>query len=171
MSSYIHPENISPTDLSTVVASSDLVSVERLFDAYKTQALRSEKSEVRMPTFYEQCRGAYVWMRSGTNAVVFKTGQDCSSFDVLDCPIMKSGVHKWRIKVLQGKKHALGVVVTCPSDGPSPSIYLPFSGEERRGYCVKEWLYIAWSKTLTTHESFLYPANLRWAPLFPSLWT
>jgi hypothetical protein len=109
MSSYIHPENISPTDLSTVVASSDLVSVEQLFDAYKTQALRSEKSGIQMRTFYEQCRGVYVWIQSGTNTVVGDVVVE-TSYDVLDCPIMKSGVHKWRVQVGEGEGYELAVL-------------------------------------------------------------
>jgi hypothetical protein len=116
MSRHIHLENISPTDLSTVVAASGLVSIDRLFDAYKTQALRSEKSGKQMRRSYEQCRGAYVWMYSGTNTVIAQSGQNPFVQDVLDCPVMKTGVHKWRIQVGQAKGHGFGVIGTCPTD-------------------------------------------------------
>jgi hypothetical protein len=118
MISHIHLENISPTDLSTIVAPSGLVSVERLCDAYKTQALRSEKSGKRMRRCYEQFRGAYAWMYSGIKTVVArKEIGEVNVSDVLDCPLMKSGVHKWRIKVVKGNGHALGVLATRPPDG------------------------------------------------------
>jgi hypothetical protein len=42
-------------------------------------------------------------------------GRNDYATDVLDCPVMKSGVHKWMIQVVQGKGHGLGVLATCPS--------------------------------------------------------
>jgi hypothetical protein len=69
-----------------------------------------------MHTCYEQSRGAYVWLRSGTDTVVDMGGRNDYATDVLDCPVMKSGVYKWRIQVVQGKGHDLGVLATCPSE-------------------------------------------------------
>jgi hypothetical protein len=61
---------------------------------------------------------SFVWMHSGTNNVLAKAGQGYVT-DVLDCPVMKSGVHKWRIQTGTGKWNGLGVLATGPSeDGP-----------------------------------------------------
>jgi hypothetical protein len=116
MTSHIHLEKIRPTDLSTVVASSGLVSAEQLSIAYTTQSLRSEKSGKRMRRCYEQSRGAYFWMHSRKTVVSTKEYDDCV-LDVLDCPVMKYGVHKWRIQVLEGKGQGLGVLAYRPSNG------------------------------------------------------
>jgi hypothetical protein len=134
---HIHLENISPMDLSTVVASSGLVSAEQLCVAYKTQALRYEKADGRMRTVYEYFRGTYVWIQSGTNTVVAKSGRN-RSLDVLDCPVMTSGVHKWKIQVVKGKGCELVVLTTRPSDGPLLRSDLDAYYQRQEGWTVFE---------------------------------
>jgi hypothetical protein len=100
MTSHILLADISHMELSTMVTTSGLATTEQLFEAYKTHALRSQK---------HICTG-HVWELSRTNTVAHGTT------DGLDCPILKSGVHKWSIKVLKGRHHGLGV--QCPRVAP-----------------------------------------------------
>jgi hypothetical protein len=142
MSSHVHVENICPTDLSIVVASSGLVSAERLGAAYKTQDLRSENAEKGLCPYYKQFRGGNIWMRSGANIVVASLKE--RHIDVVDCPLMKSGVHKWRMQFVEGKiekkdHHGLGVIASCPYDRPLlQSNHLSAFVERKGGWALFE---------------------------------
>jgi hypothetical protein len=68
--------------------------------------------------------------------VVSMREYDFGVADVLDCPAMKSGVHKWRIQVVEGKRHGLGVIVTCTSDVPLPLLDLDGFYRSKRGLAM-----------------------------------
>jgi hypothetical protein len=110
LTSNIELANIDPTILSTIVATSGLVTHDQLATAYHVQALRSLQ---RRRTSYQQWRGGHVWTVSQTNSVTSDANRPlCYTTDHLQCPILKSGVHKWSIQILQGDRHSLGIVST-----------------------------------------------------------
>jgi hypothetical protein len=109
MTSHIDLAEIDPTKLSTMVTSSGLVTTDQLFEAYKRQALKAPlRYRKRFRSCYDQCRGMCFWKESETTMVLGESTWYATS-DSLQCPVIKSGVHKWSIKVLEGREHGLGL--------------------------------------------------------------
>jgi BTB/POZ domain len=118
MTSHIQLADISPTELSTMVTTSGLVTTEQLFEAYKSQALRSQTQ-----IWTRNQQGAHVWRTSRTHIV--GSGNERIMIERLDCPVLKSGVHTWSIKVLKGNRHFLGVTWIAGLWGPRGGRYVP----------------------------------------------
>lgn len=97
MTKYIHLENIDPHCLSTVVASSGLVSPEQLMEAYKSQALAAQS---RHNIAFNQHRKMPVW-ESITDSF-----RQC-----LKCAPIKTGIHRWTLEIEEhGRYLWVGVV-------------------------------------------------------------
>lgn len=85
--------NIEPSHLSTTVASSGLVTDAQLLETFKAQALlAAEKHGI------SYCSNRTpVWRSSGKS--VFSSDSSGYTVEFLSCPPLRSGVHKWSIKV------------------------------------------------------------------------
>jgi hypothetical protein len=109
---HIALDQISPSDLSTTVATSGLVTNEQLLEAYKAQALTiiTEKNLNASPTQENNTyRHVPEWKRS--NDVAISAATDGSGYlDQLQGPPLNEGIHKWSIKVEEvGARLELGV--------------------------------------------------------------
>jgi hypothetical protein len=94
LTKYILLEQIEPIHLSTTVASSGLISDSRLLETFKAQALlAAEKHSV---PYYRSSR-APVWRSSGESVLFSNSASPAVEF--LSCPVLRSGIHKWSIKV------------------------------------------------------------------------
>jgi hypothetical protein len=81
---------ISPSDLSTIVSSSGLVTDRQLLDAYKEQALSLAKQS---SIYYKKQRFSDV--RKSCEDVVFDCASEAEIVEVVDCPALSSGIHQW----------------------------------------------------------------------------
>jgi hypothetical protein len=86
-------ENIDPYELSTRVKNSCLVTREQLYDAYKAQAL----SHAQQPAIFYKKMRIPTWKSS--NDVTYSSDKVEPSTDLLQCPALSSGIHKWSILV------------------------------------------------------------------------
>jgi hypothetical protein len=66
---------------------------------------------------------------------ISREGFNCTS-DSLECPILKSGMHKWSIKILEGTAHGLGVCCTKFGDLTRDACYL-FESVKLRHYRLR----------------------------------
>jgi hypothetical protein len=110
LTEHLHLERIDAIQLSSVVSFSGLVSTEQFCHAYQTQALLAAYLKP----------GALSWKSSGD--VVF----DCQSpsnhsVELLHCRELRTGIHKWSIKLecTGGNDQYLGVAAcSCSSSSP-----------------------------------------------------
>jgi BTB/POZ domain len=111
LTEHLHLERIDAIQLSSVVSFSGLVSTEQFCHAYQTQALLAAYLKP----------GALSWKSSGD--VVF----DCQSpsnhsVELLHCRELRTGIHKWSIKLecTGGNDQYLGVAAcSCSSSSSS----------------------------------------------------
>ena len=93
MSTHLHLERIDPLFLSQTVAPSGIVSSDQLATAFKAQALYlSEHVEARPPS-----SRIPLWRPSNKATVV--SDKEAYAIKLLETPTMRSGIHKWRIRV------------------------------------------------------------------------
>jgi hypothetical protein len=111
MTHHLRLERIDPHYLSTTVASSGLVTHDQLFEAYTLQALDSRKNSI---SFDARRFELPVWKKSNDTIAT-------SPADVLSCPPLTSGIHKWSIKVENLPSSLLGScwLGVVPSAAPS----------------------------------------------------
>jgi hypothetical protein len=94
LTQHIALELIDPEALSTTVKASGLVTKDQLLEAYESQALLSKQQH---GTSFKKMRFAG-WKT--TNDVVFTSYKSRGySTEVIQCPPLTSGVHKWSILV------------------------------------------------------------------------
>jgi hypothetical protein len=109
---HIALEGIDPGDLSTTVKTSGLVTSDQLLNAYETQALLAKQKH---GMFYKKLRAPALWKSS--NDVTFIGGQsERYSNDVLHCPALTCGIHKWSILVEEMTSQVFLGVASTVSD-------------------------------------------------------
>ena len=102
LSKFVNLDRIKPERLANEVETSGIVSTEQLLKAYKLHALRQENCS---DGIHKRRRGDInaAWASSGTTQLdcIPERLQDASSFfvDKLHCPVMKSGIFRWRIHI------------------------------------------------------------------------
>jgi hypothetical protein len=126
LSKHLCLEHIDPTNLKQAVASSGLVTNDQLVEAYRRQALKEHDV-----SSYRKTRLPVAWRKSN-NVVASCVSGDLLVADVLQCPVLSSGVHKWSILVERGTYMQLGVVA---------STALPFNFDDWIGNQGGGWVY------------------------------
>ena len=97
MTKHLYLELIAPSDIISIVTPSGLISPSQLLEAYKSQALQAEKRS-RISSFRRK-RGVCSW--EGIHGPILKSVANTHACYFLDVPPILSGVHKWRVKVLE----------------------------------------------------------------------
>jgi hypothetical protein len=93
LSHFIHLKRIKPSDLSTTVASSGLISSDRLLGAFKEHALCRENN-VPLVTTRKAVLG---WLATG-QAILCQN--KCNLNSILSCEPFHDGLHVWSIGIL-----------------------------------------------------------------------
>ena len=108
---HIRLERIDPAVLSNEVASSGLVSVERILEAYKCQALSSKDQQGLL---WERPRYTPCWMRSST--LICSSKNTVSGF--VRYPPIVSGVHKWSLQPeIEASNCSMGILLVSNLSG------------------------------------------------------
>jgi hypothetical protein len=125
---YIRFSHIDPSKLSTKVQESGLVTTEQLCEAFKKQALHSERQLGR--SFKKQKTTHAVWKTSYDAVLSGDDKKMCC--EVMDCPAMRNGLHKWTIKLEQMSDN-LVVGIASTIDPPDPTQQL---GRDKRSWAL-----------------------------------
>lgn len=148
LTKFLRLNRIDPSELSTSVQHSGLVTVQQLFEAYQKQALLLQ---ARLGVSFKQPRTTRAVWETSNDAVI--AGKDVY-VEQLNCPVMLSGVHKWTIKAekIDGQgKMGLGVISTVK----------PISRKQWLGQAQGGWGF--WSSRTLWHNSLREQSPLPFA--------
>jgi hypothetical protein len=93
LTKYINLASIPPSKLVSVAATSDLISQEQLFGAFKTQAYLAEK---KSGNFCDVPRHP-VWESSSSLTLAAPPSRQYYTLELLKCQPLRSGVHTWSV--------------------------------------------------------------------------
>jgi hypothetical protein len=125
LTQHIALESIDPGALSTTIKASGLVTMGQLCKAYETQALSAKNQH---GISFKKMRS--VCWKNSPDVVFSGNGPTYYSTDVLQCPALTSGAHKWSILV---EEHAIVVFLGVASTVHELN-YTDFLGHQAGGW-------------------------------------
>jgi BTB/POZ domain len=126
---HVNLKLIDPEILSTSVASSGLVTMEQLVEAFQYQDKDIQAKHHFKLSFTFMCRNP-TWR--GTNSATFDNTTNSWESDTLQCPILVAGGrYTWSVNIIRGIYVWLGVVLYSASHNSTCSCY---AGDVIGGY-------------------------------------